>query len=642
MELIVAEIVSFFIVAAILIEHRRSQNGSKPLEQDSIASVALSYLFYLAVAIITHLSMRGYLHLVPWFSIGITLAHMLAIPTYILFWMRAIERRLLHPETARILERVQFSLLGLAAIVTFSDLVFKKLFIFSDAGRFIEGSGLLYMHYLSTLFILVQVVVLFSCWRRIPRYIRTLFLFSSIFLILSLIFFQWFRQPYLLGISSTFMLLLSYLVWQRRELTLDLLTRIPNYTAYLEHLKHVVRTAQETTILMLDIENFRLINDRYGNAHGDVFLQCFAAKLETSIPSGPVFRLFGNRFAIILPHQSHNGIVRIVKDIRSIANEGFLIEEMHISCHVNIAIVESPLKTNTVEEIVESLDYTMAEIKERRRLSVIIFNQKLVPLRQRKLDVLSVLRRAVVQESMVKVLYQPIIATKDNHIIAAEALMRIEDDRLGMISPGEFIPAAEMAGLISPLTEIIIRKVSTFLKNHDQQASHLSHISINISADDLHSAEFARRILDIIEQTKVDAGKLSFEVTESMLLSPSDSVQKNWNAFTEQGIHFLLDDFGTGYSNLATLVSKPFDFVKLDRSLVSNATNNYELLSLITGMLKHLGLSMVAEGVETKEQLEVVMREGIQFVQGYYFSKPVSEEQFLRWLSGSMCIIPKA
>lgn len=642
MELIVAEIVSFFIVAAILIEHRRSQNGSKPLEQDSIASVALSYLFYLAVAIITHLSMRGYLHLVPWFSIGITLAHMLAIPTYILFWMRAIERRLLHPETARILERVQFSLLGLAAIVTFSDLVFKKLFIFSDAGRFIEGSGLLYMHYLSTLFILVQVVVLFSCWRRIPRYIRTLFLFSSIFLILSLIFFQWFRQPYLLGISSTFMLLLSYLVWQRRELTLDLLTRIPNYTAYLEHLKHVVRTAQETTILMLDIENFRLINDRYGNAHGDVFLQRFATKLETSIPSGPVFRLFGNRFAIILPHQSHNGIVRIVKDIRSIANEGFLIEEMHISCHVNIAIVESPLKTNTVEEIVESLDYTMAEIKERRRLSVIIFNQKLVPLRQRKLDVLSVLRRAVVQESMVKVLYQPIIATKDNRIIAAEALMRIEDDRLGMISPGEFIPAAEMAGLISPLTEIIIRKVSTFLKNHDQQASHLSHISINISADDLHSAEFARRILDIIEQTKVDAGKLSFEVTESMLLSPSDSVQKNWNAFTEQGIHFLLDDFGTGYSNLATLVSKPFDFVKLDRSLVSNATNNYELLSLITGMLKHLGLSMVAEGVETKEQLEVVMREGIQFVQGYYFSKPVSEEQFLRWLSGSMCIIPKA
>jgi len=642
MELIVAEFVSFFIVAGILVEHLRSKKTSYHLKKDAITSVALSYVFYLLTSIITHLFMRGYLSFEPWIARFITMLHILAIPTYILFWMHAIERRLLPPKPARTLGQVQFIALGLVLLISFSDLALRKLFVFSPIGLVVDGRGVLYILFLCALFIFVQMYVLVLRWRRIPGYVRNLFLFSSFFLLLSLVFFQWFKQPYLLGLSSTFMLLLSYLVWQKRELTLDLLTRIPNYTAYLEHLKHVVRTAQETTILMLDIENFRLINDRYGNAHGDVFLQCFAAKLETSIPSGPVFRLFGNRFAIILPHQSHNGIVRIVKDIRSIANEGFLIEEMHISCHVNIAIVESPLKTNTVEEIVESLDYTMAEIKERRRLSVIIFNQKLVPLRQRKLDVLSVLRRAVVQESMVKVLYQPIIATKDNRIIAAEALMRIEDDRLGMISPGEFIPAAEMAGLISPLTEIIIRKVSTFLKNHEQQASHLSHISINISADDLHSAEFARRILDIIEQTKVDAGKLSFEVTESMLLSPSDSVHKNWNAFTERGIHFLLDDFGTGYSNLTTLVSKPFDFVKLDRSLVSNATNNYELLSLITGMLKHLGLSMVAEGVETKEQLEVVMREGIQFVQGYYFSKPVSEEQFLRWLSGSMCIIPKA
>jgi len=227
-------------------------------------------------------------------------------------------------------------------------------------------------------------------------------------------------------------------------------------------------------------------------------------------------------------------------------------------------------------------------------------------------------------------------------IIAAEALMRIEDERLGMISPGEFIPAAEMAGLISPLTEIMVRKVCTLLKTHVKQTSHLTHISINISAEDLNSSEFAHRILDIIEQTQVDAGKISFEVTESVLLSPSDFVQKNWNAFTERGIHFLLDDFGTGYSNLETLVSKPFDFVKLDRSVVSNPTNNYELLALITGMLKHLGKSMVAEGVETAEQLEVVKREGIQFVQGYYFSKPVPEEQLLTWLSGSMCIIPNA
>lgn len=641
MELIVAEIISFFIVAAILIEHRRSQKDSKHPKQDSITSVAFSYLFYLGISIIVHLSMRGYLTLFPWFSRVATLIHMLAIPTYILFWMRAIERRLLHQRTARILERVQVSILTLAAIVTFTDLAFSRLFIFSDAGRFIEGPGLLYMHLLSSLFILIQVISLFSRWRQIPSYIRILFLFSSLFLLLSLIFFQWFRQPYLLGLSSTFMLLLSYLVWQRRELTLDLLTRIPNYTAYYEHLKHIVHTRHETTILMLDIENFRLINERYGNSYGDRFLQLFAAKLSTFTTLGSVYRLLGNRFALILPRQTHNGVVRIVQGIRAITNEGFIIEDVPIVCHINIAIVETPLKTNTLEEIADSLDFTMVKIKERRRVSVIIFNQKLIPLRQRKLDILSVLRKAVRDESMVKVHYQPIIDMQDHHIIAAEALMRIEDERLGMISPGEFIPAAEMAGLISPLTEIIVRKVCTLLKTHEQQTSHLSHISINISADDLNSSEFAHRILDVIEQTRVDARKLSFEVTESVLLSPSDSVQKNWNAFSERGIHFLLDDFGTGYSNLETLVSKPFDFVKLDRSVVSNATNNYELLVLIAGMLKYLGKSMVAEGVETEEQLQMVKGQGIQFVQGYYFSKPVPEAQLLAWLSGNLRINPK-
>jgi len=119
-------------------------------------------------------------------------------------------------------------------------------------------------------------------------------------------------------------------------------------------------------------------------------------------------------------------------------------------------------------------------------------------------------------------------------------------------------------------------------------------------------------------------------------------VEKNWKAITDKGIRFLLDDFGTGYSNLETLISKPFDIVKLDRSVVSNATNRYELLALITGMLTHLKKRMVAEGVETAEQLEVVKQVGIQFVQGYYFSRPVPEEQFLSLLSETMFIIPQA
>lgn len=641
MELIVAEIVSFIIVLAILLEHRRSQQPGIPKE-DTIASVALSYLFYLAFSIVVHLFMGGYLSLGSFFARLFTILHTLSIPLYILFWMRAIQRRILPKKKAATLGRIQFLFLGIAVILSLADLAFNRLFVFSDASRLIDGYGVKFLLYLSALFILIQIVVLISSWRLIPGYIRLLFAFSSLFLLLSLVFFVWFRQPYLLGLSSTFMLMVSYLVWQKRELTLDVLTRIPNYTAYMEHLKQVVHTRQRATIMMLDIENFRMINSRYGNANGDAFLRLFAKELRDSSRGSQLYRLFGNRFALIVARQTHNGIVRIVKRIRAIATEGFVIEGMHITCHINIAIVETPLKVNTLAEITDSLDFTMVKIKEKRRLSVIIFNQKLIPQRQRKLEILSVLRKAVKNESMVKVHYQPIVDVEDNRIIALEALMRIEDERLGMISPGEFIPAAEMAGLISSLTEIIVRKVCILLTTYQKQTSHLTHISINISADDLSSVEFSQRILEVINQTQADATKISFEVTESMLLASSETVQVNWNAFTDTGIHFLLDDFGTGYSNLETLVSKPFDIVKLDRSVVSNATNKYELLKLIAGMLKHLGKKMVAEGVETAQQLEVVQAQGIQFVQGYYFSKPVPEEQLLKLLGDGLYLIPNA
>lgn len=640
MELIITELVSLIIVSTILLEHRFSHRSTQWPSGNTIAPVAITFLVYLCASILTHLSMRGYLRMSEGITITLNMVHLVAMPLYILYWMRAIERRLLDEPMARILERIQFAVLGLVTLVSFVDLAYRRFFQYNQVGRYLHGDGLVYLQYLCLGFIFIELVVLCLRWRRVAAYIRLLFLFSSLFLAISLIFFMIFRQPYLLGISSTFMLLFSYLVWQRRELTLDMLTRIPNYAAYLEQLKTIVITNRKATILVIDIENFRMINDRYGNAAGDSFLKLFAASLSKVDVRCSIFRLFGNRFALVLPRLSHNEIVRIVRAAKGIAAQGFLIEGSQVSCHINIAIVETPLKTNTIEEITDSLEFTMAEMKEKRRLSVIIFNQKLIPLRQRKLDILSVIRKAVIDESVVKVLYQPIIDTQGNHIIAAEALMRIVDERLGFVSPAEFIPAAEMAGLISSLTEIIIRKVCKMLAEHPKYADNLSHISVNVSASDLNSPDFASRVIAILKETGVNPKKLNLEVTESMFLTASNTVQENWDTLAGIGINFLLDDFGVGYSNLQSLVSKPFPIVKLDRSVVSNEENNFELLGLIAEMLNHLGKQMVAEGIENQRQLDTVRSYGIQYVQGYYFSKPVEEKQFLKMMTGSMCIIP--
>ena len=209
--------------------------------------------------------------------------------------------------------------------------------------------------------------------------------------------------------------------------------------------------------------------------------------------------------------------------------------------------------------------------------------------------------------------YQPIIDSSDNRIVAAEALMRIVDPHLGVISPAEFIPAAEHTGLIRALTTIVLRKVCALLAL--PPAASLSHISINISAADMVSPEMGSRLLSIIHESLIEPSKIVFEVTESMLLGSNGQILKNWKLFTEQGVHFMLDDFGTGYSNIESLVTLPFEIVKLDRSVVTNSANDYQLIALIASMLTRLGKQMVAEGVEKRTQLEVAVRHGVHFIQ---------------------------
>ena len=639
MELIVAEILSLIIVSSIVFAHKYSRRSREKTKEDSLLWVTYTSLAYLLFSILFHLQLAGIFRLSLPMTRFLSIIHTISIGAFILMWMLVIEQWVLQSkQVLSLLTKLQVTLFCLFSLASMTDLFLNRLFQFTGS-RLSGGIGVPSMLLLSSLYILIAMVCLVVRWRSITVFSRLLFSLIISFLLLSLLFFQLFRQPYLLALSNSFILLLSYLVWQRKELTLDRLTRIPNYQAFYDKLVHTTLHKERITLLMVDIENFRLINERYGTSVGDDLLKVFATFLKEL--EGEAYRLVGNRFALIFPHLTHNELVRQVRSIRSRTARGWMIEDILLTFYVNIAIVETPLKLNTADELVESLEFTLSAIKENRRFSVIIFNQKLIHLRQRRLEILSVLRKAVIDTSRVIVHYQPIIDVRDNRILCAEALMRLQDDRLGMISPGEFIPLAEQVGLITKLTEIVVDKVCTLLSDHQALGLALSHVSINISAEDLVSAEVAQRLLQILRRHKIDSTLIRFEVTESMLLSSLKSSQDAWKTYQDYGIKFLLDDFGTGYANLETLVERPFSTIKIDRSAVSNSRNQYQLLKVIAGMLTALDKEMVAEGVETEEQLAAVKEAGITNVQGYYFSKPVSEQEFLGFLTESVCVLPK-
>ena len=639
MELIVAETLSLIIVSSIVFAHRYARRTREKIKEDSLLWVTYASLAYLLFSILFHLQLAGIFKLSLPMTRVLSIIHTFTIGAFILMWMLVIEQWVLQSkQTLALLAKLQWTLFGLFSFASVTDLFLHRLYQFTGS-RLSGGIGVPSMLLLSCLYILIAMVCLVVSWRSVSVFSRLLFSLIISFLLLSLLFFQLFRQPYLLALSSSFILLLSYLVWQRKELTLDRLTHIPNYQAFYDKLIHITLHKERVTLLMIDIENFRLINERHGTSVGDDLLKVFAAFLQEL--EGAAYRVVGNRFALVSPHLTHNEIVRKVRAIKSRTEQGWMIEDIHLTFHINIAIAETPLKLNTADELVESLEFTLAAIKEKRRYSVIIFNQKLIHLRQRRLETLSVLRKAVIDTSRVIIHYQPIIDVRDNRILCAEALMRLHDDRLGMISPGEFIPLAEQVGLITKLTEIVVDKVCTLLSDHQALGLALSHVSINISAEDLASAEVAQRLLQILRRHKIDSTLIRFEVTESMLLSSLKNSQAAWKTYQDFGIQYLLDDFGTGYANLETLVERPFSTIKIDRSVVSNSRNQYQLLKVIATMLTALGKEMVAEGVETEEQLAAVKETGITNVQGYYFSKPVSEQEFLGFLTESVCMLPK-
>ncbi|HKM08065.1 MAG TPA: phosphodiesterase [Sphaerochaeta sp.] len=635
MELIIMELFSLVIVAVMLAGHKHNlffwetESGFK-----NVSIIEGAFGFYLVFSILTHLSLSDIILFWPFFAKLFLVIHIISIPLFVYIWMSRIEVYIMPPAVVRPLLIIQELLLGGFVLVSLVDFfLFNKLYSFTEQAKLISPYGIRLMMALSFLFILIELAVVFVKRKEIGGPALIIMIFSAFFLILSLILLQVFRQPYLFLVSSFFMLLLSYLLLQRKELVLDLLTRVPNNQAFLGILKRLVHSKQPSTLLMVDIENFRLINERYGEDWGDETLLCFATFLKSTLGYASVFRLGGNRFALLFSRLTHPELVRIVHAIRQGTDTGWKVGESIISFHVNIAVVETPLLKNSADEILDSLHFTMAEIKEKRRQSVIIFNKKLIHIRQRKLDILSVLRKALSDHDMVKVYYQPIVDAQTGLPVAAEALMRLQDERMGILSPAEFIPLAEQSGLITLFTEIILGKVCTFIADNQDVLRNFSHVSINVSAEDLSNKESSQRLLEVLNKFPTCAPMLGFEVTESMLLAGRGSLEKTWNTFQQQGIRFLLDDFGTGYSNLEALVKLPFDIVKIDRSVVSNTHHDYELLSLISGMLHRLDKQIVAEGVETQQQLEVVRAAKIHQVQGYFYSKPLDKYQFLQWVA---------
>ena len=428
-----------------------------------------------------------------------------------------------------------------------------------------------------------------------------------------------------------------------REVNVDRLTGLANRNAFQDRLDLDVKRSQRTSLplalLFIDLDHFKEINDTRGHEAGDLLLSAVAQRLRNHVrKSDAVTRLGGDEFTITLT-ELHD--IELVTDIaQKLCSDlalPFQIGEQAAYISASIGITIYPRDAATPSELLRNADQAMYRSKERGRNRFAYFEPHMQAAAQNRMAISNDLRVAIADDQL-EVYYQPIVDLANGNIHKAEALLRWHHPQRGEVSPEVFIPIAEHAGLISGIGNWVYEKALVQARHWRTLDPHLT-ININVSPLQFHDGdvEHCRKWLseDRPDEERLVAA-IGLEITEGLLLTSHTEVVKQLLAFRQAGIKISLDDFGTGYSSLSYLRTFALDFVKIDKSFVHNLeydSGNFALCEAIIAMAHKLGLRVIAEGVETREQAELLRDAECDFGQGFLFGHAVTARQFEELLS---------
>lgn len=382
------------------------------------------------------------------------------------------------------------------------------------------------------------------------------------------------------------------------------------------HHKHNV------TLLYMDLDHFKAVNDSLGHSIGDMLLRQVGARLQSLLGSThPVFRIGGDEFAALyFGSQSNANLKDIAESIIAAICEPFTIEGHPLQIGICVGISRLGSDGFEFNEVVSNADLALFEAKKSGRNAYRFFEMAmkhgLETRRQLEIDLENGIARGEFE-----LYYQPIVDTMSLDVVCFEALMRWNHPERGMVSPASFIPVAEESGLIVPLGEWALRQAC----NDAAQWPNRIRVAVNLSSVQFKSGEISRTVFSALAASKLAPHLLELEITESLLLQDSDSTLETLHQLRSFGVHISMDDFGTGYSSLSYLRSFPFDKIKIDRSFVKELSEREDcraIVRTITELGRSLNMVTTAEGVETKAQYDLIKQIGCTQIQGYFFGKP--------------------
>jgi len=425
-----------------------------------------------------------------------------------------------------------------------------------------------------------------------------------------------------------------------RQAHFDELTGLPNRQLLKDRLEqHLVQARRDDhsgALLFIDLDRFKEINDVFGHSVGDVVLAQAAERILSEVrETDTVARLGGDEFVILLPNLIADNTIRTTAArILNRLGEPFPVRGTNHFLGASIGIVVFPDDGGSVETLLKNADSAMYRAKEAGRSRFEFFSQELDAESRRKIELEHDLRIAVGSGSLA-VHYQPQFDLKDGTICGAEALMRWNHDSLGEIAPAEFIQLAEDSGLIVEMGNWIVNQTCADLRRILDKGLHPGSMSINVSTRQLRDANFAAHVLEAVHRHGIHPGYLQLEITETTVAQNRDAAISILNNLRKAGVQIAIDDFGTGYSSLSYLQEMPFDRIKIDKSfikLIGSGGNSEKICRTIIKMAHELGKQSIAEGVETTEQADFLLENGCDSVQGYLYSYPLAQADFLHFV----------
>ena len=458
-------------------------------------------------------------------------------------------------------------------------------------------------------------------------------------------------------LSLTSFLMLRRLVLEAMEKSralayYDGLTGLPNRQLFTDRLEralvHARRHDRLVAICFLDLDGFKRVNDTLGHSIGDrllcqvaqrlmsgVRLSDFVGRLHSDESPVAVSRLGGDEFTFVLREISTSEDAGGVADrVLDALRKPFVVDGHEVTATGSIGIAVFPHNGYDAETLLRNADTAMYWAKDRGRNNRQFYAKSMNDAAKRKLDLEHRIRRALEREEF-SLYYQPLRDAVSGALTGAEALLRWEDPELGPVSPTEFIPVAEEAGLIVPLGEWVLRTSCAQSKAWQAAGLRAIRLAVNLSGRQIRQPTFVETVVQVLQGSGLSPGHLELEITESTIMQDDEVTISAFRELDEMGVGLALDDFGTGYSSLSYLRRFPVSRVKIDRSFVNGIPTNQDdaaLAAAIIAMAHSLRLSVVAEGVETREQAEFLRESGCDEIQGYLISPAVASEQFTRFL----------